>query len=259
MKKGKGELLKKLNANKKNKKADEADVPLKKKIKGTKNDAFTDEQFDHVPLIQLKTLIPQIPKKGLANRVPRKRQAEFLKLENIQSTVENLLQQVAPGEGLEVVQDLMVDDDVEVNLEAISSEYGSGLLKNFHFFLCLCSFYLLYVKWKKADEKDNDDKKDVEENVKSEEEQPQVAEEEYSEPSTVVLYYYGKKDVRHANEAMVVVEVAKIDIVFFNQEEVVGEAYQVTYHLIAIDFSFSSFVLPYIASVDQTIAVSVEE
>ncbi|KAF6158446.1 hypothetical protein GIB67_022043, partial [Kingdonia uniflora] len=58
--------------------------------------------------------------------------------------------QVAPGEGLEVVKNLMVDDDVKVNLEAISSEYGSGLLK-----------------WKKDDEKYDDDKKDVEEEVKS--------------------------------------------------------------------------------------------
>ncbi|KAF6165632.1 hypothetical protein GIB67_020018 [Kingdonia uniflora] len=87
-----------------------------------------------------------------------------------------------PREGSEVVKYLMVDDDVEVNLEAISSKYGGGLLK-----------------WNKGDQKDNDDKKDVEENVKSEEEQPQT---------------------------MVVVEVAKIDIVFFNQEEVVDEAYQ---------------------------------
>ncbi|KAF6163238.1 hypothetical protein GIB67_025102, partial [Kingdonia uniflora] len=89
--------------------------------------------------------------------------------------VENLLQQVAPGEGLEVVKDLMVDDDVEVNLEVILSEYG-GLLK-----------------WKKGDEKDDDDKKDVEEKVKSEEEQPQVPEEEDSKPPTAVVYYNGKK------------------------------------------------------------------
>ncbi|KAF6174997.1 hypothetical protein GIB67_026485 [Kingdonia uniflora] len=81
---------------------------------------------------------------------------------------ENLLQQVVPGEGLEVVKYLMVDDYVKVNLEAISSEYGGGLLKT-----------------------------------------------------------------------MVVAEVAKTDIVFFNQEEVVGEAYQ--------------------ASADQTTAVFVEE
>ncbi|KAF6144175.1 hypothetical protein GIB67_004848 [Kingdonia uniflora] len=103
---------------------------------------------------------------------------------------ENLLQQVVPGEGLEVVKDLMVDDDVEVNLEAISSKYGGGLLK--------------------GDKKDNDDKKDVEENVKSEEEQPQVAKEEDSKPPTVVVYYNGKKDVQHANETMVVAE-ASVD------------------------------------------------
>ncbi|KAF6147800.1 hypothetical protein GIB67_001422, partial [Kingdonia uniflora] len=48
-----------------------------------------------------------------------------------------------------------------------------------------------------------------------------------------------KKDVQHDNEIMVVAEVAKTNIVFFNQEEVVGEAYQ--------------------ASDDQTTAVSVEE
>ncbi|KAF6141935.1 hypothetical protein GIB67_037903 [Kingdonia uniflora] len=157
-----------------------------------------------------------ISKKGLANRVSRKRRAEFPKLENIQSTAENLLQQVMPGEGLVVVKDLMVDDDVEVNLEEISSEYGGGLLK-----------------WKKGNKKDNDGKKDVEENVKSEEEQPQVVEEEDSEPPTVVVYFNGKKDVQHANE------VAKTDIVFFNQKEVVSETYQ--------------------ASADQTTVVSVEE
>ncbi|KAF6169971.1 hypothetical protein GIB67_034363 [Kingdonia uniflora] len=91
--------------------------------------------------------------------------------------------QVAPGEELEVVKYLMVDNDVEVNLEAISSEYGGGLLN-----------------WKKGDKKDKDDKKDVEENVKSEEEQPQVVNEEDSKPPTVVVYYNGKKYVQHANE-----------------------------------------------------------
>ncbi|KAF6167063.1 hypothetical protein GIB67_041318 [Kingdonia uniflora] len=125
-------------------------------VEGPKKEAFTDEQFDHVPLIQLKALIPKIPKKGLANRVSRKRRVEFLEIENIQSTVENLLQQVMFGEILEVVNDLMVDDDVEVgreeNFNAISSEYGGDLLE-----------------WKMGDEKDNDDKKDVEEKVKSEE------------------------------------------------------------------------------------------
>ncbi|KAF6169333.1 hypothetical protein GIB67_028753 [Kingdonia uniflora] len=127
---------------------------------------------------------------------------------------ENLLQQVTPGEGLEVVKDLMVDDDVEVNLKVISSEYGGGLLM-----------------WKKGDEKDNDDKKDIEKNVKSkEEEQLQVTEEDDSKPPTVV--------------AMVVAEVAKIDILFFNQEEVVGKAYQFVYLQ---------------ASADQTTVVSVKE
>ncbi|KAF6166918.1 hypothetical protein GIB67_020147 [Kingdonia uniflora] len=67
----------------------------------------------------------------------------------------------------------MVDDDVEVNLEAISPEYGGGLLNT-----------------------------------------------------------------------MVVAEVAKTDVVFFNREEVVGEAYQSAYLK---------------ASADQTTVVSVKE
>ncbi|KAF6174998.1 hypothetical protein GIB67_026486 [Kingdonia uniflora] len=122
-KKGKGEWQKK---------AEEAYVPnKKKKVEGSKKKTLTDEQFDHVPLIHLKALIPKIPNKGLANRVPRKRR---------------------------VANDLMVDDDVkagrEVNFNAISSEYGGDLLE-----------------WKKGDEKDNADKKDVEEKVKSEEEE----------------------------------------------------------------------------------------
>ncbi|KAF6146995.1 hypothetical protein GIB67_036714 [Kingdonia uniflora] len=158
MKKGKGEWRNK---------AEEPDVSnRKKKFEGPKKEALTDEQFDHVPLIQLKALIPKIPKKGLANRVPRKRRVQFSKLQNIQSTAKNLLKQVVPGEILEVTNTLMVDDDVEVgrevNFNAISSEYGGDLL-----------------------------------------------------------------------ETTVVAEVAKIDIVFFNQEEV--------------------------ASADQTTAVSVEE
>ncbi|KAF6135863.1 hypothetical protein GIB67_022479 [Kingdonia uniflora] len=61
----------------------------------------------------------------------------------------------------------MVDDVVKVNLEAISSEYGGGLLK-----------------WKKGDEKDNDDKKDVEEIVKSEEEQSQASADQTTAVST---------------------------------------------------------------------------
>ncbi|KAF6170973.1 hypothetical protein GIB67_014790 [Kingdonia uniflora] len=75
--------------------------------------------------------------------------------------------------------------------------------------------------WKKGDEKDNVDEKDVEEKVKSEEEEVQemeeskngdekvdgdkkvedVAEEEDSEQPTAVMYYTGKKDVQHENEA----------------------------------------------------------
>ncbi|KAF6175851.1 hypothetical protein GIB67_003339 [Kingdonia uniflora] len=119
-----------------------------------------------------------------------------------------VVRQVAPGEGLEVVKDLIADGDVKVNLEAISSEYGGGLLK-----------------WKKGDKNDNYDNIIVEENVKFEEEQPQVVEEEDSEPPTVVT--------------LVVAEVVKADIVFFNQEDVVGEAYQ--------------------ASADQANVISVEE
>ncbi|KAF6138983.1 hypothetical protein GIB67_010709 [Kingdonia uniflora] len=115
------------------------------------------------------------------------------------------LQQVTPGKGLEVVKDLMLNDDIEVgrevNFKAISFEYDGDLLV---------------------------------EKVKSEEDQPQVAEEEDSEPPTIVVYYNGKKDVQHANETMVVAEVqtmgvaevATTDIVFFNYEEIIGEAYQ---------------------------------
>ncbi|KAF6174701.1 hypothetical protein GIB67_008756 [Kingdonia uniflora] len=118
-KKSKGKRQKKTNANKKKKNAEEVDMPLKKKGKGTKMESLTDEQFDH---------------------------------------------QAAPGEGLKVVKDLMVDDDVEVgmevNLEAISFEYGGGLLE-------------LKKGDKKddEDEKDNDDEKDVDEKVKSVEEE----------------------------------------------------------------------------------------
>ncbi|KAF6158166.1 hypothetical protein GIB67_014960 [Kingdonia uniflora] len=105
----------------------------------------------------------------------------------------------------------MVDDDVEVgrevNLEVMSPEYGGDLLEN-------------------GDEKVDDVEKDGEEKAKSEEEQPQVVEEEDSEQATVVVYYNGKIDVQHTNETMVVIEVAKTNIVFFNQEEVIGEAYQ---------------------------------
>ncbi|KAF6162709.1 hypothetical protein GIB67_022368 [Kingdonia uniflora] len=129
-------------------------------VEDTKKEAFTDEQIDYVPLIQLKTLILKIPKKGLANRVARKRR---------------------------VVKDLVVDNDIkvkmEVNFKAISSEYGGDLLE-----------------WMKGDEIDDDDKNDVEEKVKSEEEQPQVVKKEDSEPPTVVVYYNRKKDVQHANE-----------------------------------------------------------
>ncbi|KAF6136256.1 hypothetical protein GIB67_006646 [Kingdonia uniflora] len=196
-------------------------------IEGTKKEALTDKQFDHVPLIFFKS---QIPKK--ANRVPGKKRMEFSKLEEIQSTVENVHQQVTPGDELEVVKDLMVNDEVDVerkvNLEVISSEYGGDLLE-----LLFILFVVFEVK--NGDEKvDNDVKKDGKEYVKSvEEEQPQVAEKEDSEQQTLVVYYNGKKDVQYANDVfaeeektMVVVEVAKIDIIVFNQEEVIGESYQ---------------------------------
>ncbi|KAF6170958.1 hypothetical protein GIB67_014775, partial [Kingdonia uniflora] len=74
-KKGKGEWQKT---------AEEADVPNKrKKVEGPKKEALSDKQFDHVPLIHLKPLIPKIPKKSFANRVPRKRRVEFPELQNI--------------------------------------------------------------------------------------------------------------------------------------------------------------------------------
>ncbi|KAF6135450.1 hypothetical protein GIB67_015303 [Kingdonia uniflora] len=153
-------------------------------------------------------LIPKIPKKGLANRVSRKRRVQFPEHHNIQSTAKKLLQQVAPGEILEVANALMVNDDVEVgreeNFNALSFEYGGELLK-----------------WKKGEEKDNDDKENVEEKVKSVEVEVQemeesknsdekvdgdekvddVTEEEDSEQPTVVVYYTEKKDVQHDNEA----------------------------------------------------------
>ncbi|KAF6142819.1 hypothetical protein GIB67_002683, partial [Kingdonia uniflora] len=125
--------------------------------------------------------------------------------------------QVAPGEILEVANALMVDDvevGREVNSNAISSEYDGDLLE-----------------WKKGEEKDNDVKKDVEEKVKSEEE---VQELSTIFDATLLFVYLILLFV-----TMVVAEVAKIDIVFFNQEEVVGKTYQ--------------------ASANQTTAVSVEE
>ncbi|KAF6154047.1 hypothetical protein GIB67_018969 [Kingdonia uniflora] len=109
------------------KKAEEADVPnKKKKVKGLKKKAFTDDQFYHVPLIQLKALIPKIPRKGLSNRVPRKRRVAFPELENIQSTIKNLLQQVTPGEGMEMEElkngDEKVDDVEKDGKEKESEE-----------------------------------------------------------------------------------------------------------------------------------------
>ncbi|KAF6173580.1 hypothetical protein GIB67_022939 [Kingdonia uniflora] len=66
----------------------------------------------------------------------------------------------------------------------------------------------------KKDDEDDDDEKDFEEKVKSiEEEQPQVAKEE------------------EVQETMVATEVAKTDIILFNQDEVIGKAYQFVYLL----------------------------
>ncbi|KAF6159259.1 hypothetical protein GIB67_032030 [Kingdonia uniflora] len=105
------------------------------------------------------------------------------------------------------------------------------------------------VRWKKGDEKYNNYKKDVEENVKSEEEQPQVAKEEDSQPPTVLAYYNIKKDVHHANESTYLhasadqktfvsleeqtIEVAQTEVVISHREEDVSEASQVTYHFFA--------------------------
>ncbi|KAF6158123.1 hypothetical protein GIB67_014917, partial [Kingdonia uniflora] len=108
----------------------------------------------------------------------------------------NLLLQIAPRHELEVVKDLMVDDDVEVNLKAISFEYGGGLLE-----------------WKNGDEKVNEDEKDDDVEKDGGEKAKSIEEER---PQTIVVR-----------------EVAKTDIAFFNQEEFVGEAYQVTYNLFA--------------------------
>ncbi|KAF6176748.1 hypothetical protein GIB67_031559, partial [Kingdonia uniflora] len=124
-KKGKGEWQKKV---------EEADVPNKtKKVEGLKKEAFTNDQFDHVPLIQLKSLIPKILNKGLANRVPRKIRVEFPELENIQLNIENLLQQVVPGEGLDVtmaVAKVVKTDIVFFNQEKVVGEaYQSVYLK----------------------------------------------------------------------------------------------------------------------------------
>ncbi|KAF6141404.1 hypothetical protein GIB67_021220, partial [Kingdonia uniflora] len=143
----------------------------------------------------------------------------------------------------------MVDDDVEVgrevNFNAISSEYGGDLLE------------------KKEDKKDNNDKKDVKEKIKSEEEQPQVAEEEEvqeieglnnSDEKVDDVEKDGEEKESEEEQpqvadeedskqptivTMVVAEVAKTDIVFFNHEEAAGKAYQ--------------------ASADQIIIVSIEE
>ncbi|KAF6136068.1 hypothetical protein GIB67_000472 [Kingdonia uniflora] len=143
----------------------------------------------------------------------------FLKLDDH----ENLLQQVASGKRLEVVKYLVVDDDIEVrieiNLEAILSEYGGGLLE-------------------KGDKKNDEDEKDVKEKVKSvKEEQPQVAKEvevqemEESKNGDEKVDDVEKDGEENESEeeqpqTMVAAEVAKTDIVFFNREKVIGEAYQ---------------------------------
>ncbi|KAF6174461.1 hypothetical protein GIB67_025409 [Kingdonia uniflora] len=119
----------------------------------------------------------------------------------------------------------MVDNDVEVgrevNFNAISSEYGGDLLE-----------------LKKGEEKDNNDKKDVEEKVKFEEEKVKR-----KKMYNIIMRYLLNKRT-HDLKTMVVADVAKTDIVFFNQEEVDGEAYQ------SVDLQ---------ASTDQTTAISVEK
>ncbi|KAF6134928.1 hypothetical protein GIB67_002329 [Kingdonia uniflora] len=144
-----------------------------------------------------------------------------------------------------MVNDLMVEDDVKVNLEAISSKYCGGLLK-------------------KGDEKDNDDKKDVMENVKSEEEQPQVAEEEDSKPPTVVVYYNGKKMYNMPMRYLLKKRNHNLKLRIF--EEVVGKAYQASAGQTAI-VSIKEQTLEVEktedeasqASANQTTAVSIEE
>ncbi|KAF6155553.1 hypothetical protein GIB67_004547 [Kingdonia uniflora] len=114
------------------------------------------------------------------------------------------------------------DDDVEVGREvifnAISSKYGDDLLEYVYPILQM------------------EELKNGNENVDGDEKFDDVGEEEESEQPTAVVYYAEKKDVQPDNESMVVAKVAKIDIVFFNQEEAVGET-----------------------SVDQTAAVSIKE
>ncbi|KAF6155097.1 hypothetical protein GIB67_035844 [Kingdonia uniflora] len=100
---------------------------------------------------------------------------------------------------------------------------------------------MLYVKWKKGEEKDNDDKKNVEERVKSEEEEVQEMEEskngdKKADGDEKVDDVVEEEDLEQPTTMVVA---AKDHIVFFNQEEVVGEAYQ--------------------ASADQTTVVSIEE
>ncbi|KAF6151933.1 hypothetical protein GIB67_010507 [Kingdonia uniflora] len=181
---------------------------------------------------QKKTNANKKNKKAEEAYVPLKKKIEGMKKEAF--TDKQFDHQVAPGEGLVVVKYLMVDDDVEVrrevNFKAILSEYGGDLLE-----------------WKKGDKKDDDVKKDIEEKAKSEEEQP----------LTMVVVEV---------QTMGVTKVAKTDMVFFNQEEVVGEAYQVsadqttvtsdekqTMEVTKIEDEASQ------ASTDQTTAVSVEE
>ncbi|KAF6135930.1 hypothetical protein GIB67_006822 [Kingdonia uniflora] len=66
-------------------------------------------------------------------KIVKHNREEDLKSDEIQSTSKNLIKQAAPGEGLEVEKDLNVEDEFEVgwevNLEAISSEYGGDLLE----------------------------------------------------------------------------------------------------------------------------------
>ncbi|KAF6165591.1 hypothetical protein GIB67_021861 [Kingdonia uniflora] len=124
-------------------------------------------------------------------------------------------------EGLEVVNDLMVDDNAEVgrevNFNAISFEYGGDLLE--------------MEESKNSDEKVDDVEKNGEEK-ESEEEQPQVAEEEDLEPPTVVVYYNEKIDEASVDQTTVVsveeqtIKVVQTEVAISHQEEDVGEASQ---------------------------------
>ncbi|KAF6138824.1 hypothetical protein GIB67_005282 [Kingdonia uniflora] len=151
-----------------------------KNVEGPKKKALADEQFDHFPLIQLKALIPKIPKKGLANRVPRKRR---------------------------VANALMVDDDVkvgrDVNFNTISSEYDGDLLEKKGEEKDNDDKKDVEEKVKSEEEEvqEMEESKNGDENVDGDEKVDDIAEEEDSEQPTVVVYYTEKKDVHPDNKA----------------------------------------------------------